>query len=67
MNKSVMDKINWFFVISGIMVTYIGFYLAYFITTNYDGLYAFITTLTIVSGLILVIIGLSVNFSSNKN
>ncbi len=66
MNKSLMNKLNWLFVISGIIVTYIGFYLTSFITTNYDGLYAFISVFTIVSGLILVILGLSINFGQKK-
>ncbi|MEJ5284898.1 MAG: hypothetical protein ACP5Q5_09210 [Brevinematia bacterium] len=66
MDKSLMNKLNWIFVVSGILITYIGFYLTYFITTNYDGLYAFISVLTIVSGLILVILGLSINFKQKN-
>ncbi|MCX7820437.1 MAG: hypothetical protein N2258_02040 [Brevinematales bacterium] len=63
MEKSLMNKLNWILVISGVVITYFGFYLTYFITTNYDGLYAFFSVLTIVSGLILVILGLSLDLS----
>ena len=61
MKKSLMTKLNWTLVICGVLITYLGFFLTYFITTNYDGFYAFISILAIVSGIILVIIGLLVN------
>ncbi|MGC8764441.1 MAG: hypothetical protein ACP5QT_00940 [Brevinematia bacterium] len=66
MNKTLMGKWNWILVISGVLVTYFGFFLTYFITTNYDGLYAFFSVLTIVSGLTLVILGLSINFNKKN-
>jgi prepilin signal peptidase PulO-like enzyme (type II secretory pathway) len=66
MKKSIMTKFNWIFVILGVFVTYLGFFLISFITTNYDGFYAFISVLTTVIGLVLVVIGLSVNFEETK-
>jgi prepilin signal peptidase PulO-like enzyme (type II secretory pathway) len=66
MKKSMMTKFNWIFVILGVCVTYLGFFLISFITTNYDGFYAFISVLTTVIGLVLVVIGLSVNFEETK-
>ncbi len=61
MKKSLMLKANWTLIIVGVLVTYFGFFLTYFITTNYDGFYAFISVLTIVLGLILVVLGLLID------
>ena len=66
MKKSLMKKQNWILVIIGVLVTYFGFFLFSFITTNYDGLYAFFTGLVTVSGLITVIVGLAVGFEGKE-
>lgn len=67
MKKSVMKRMNWILVIAGILITYLGFFLISFITTNYDGVYAFISILTTVGGLAVVVLGLAVNFDKKED
>lgn len=64
MKKSLMKRQNWMLAIGGVLLTYLGFFLASFITTNYDGLYAFFTMTVLVSGLVVVILGLAIRFES---
>jgi uncharacterized membrane protein len=66
MKKSLMKKQNWITVVIGILVMYLGFALASRITTNYDGVYAFITVSTILAGLVIVVLGLAMHFESAK-
>ena len=66
MKQSLMTKMNWIVVISGILITYFGFFLVSFITTNYDGMFAFISIATIVLGLIVVVLGLSLGFQDKS-
>lgn len=66
MKKSVMKKENWILVIIGVLVTYFGFFLFSFVTTNYDGIYAFICGIVTVSGLITVAAGLAVGFEKDS-
>lgn len=66
MKKSLMTKKNWILVICGILITYLGFFLISFITTNYDGFYAFLSIVVTVLGLATVVIGLSYGFEGNK-
>jgi len=66
MKKSLMHKNNWLLVIGGILITYLGFVLIAPITTNYDGFYAFVAISVTIIGLIIVIVGLSVDFYSNE-
>ncbi len=66
MKKSIMNKQNWILVIVGIILVYFGFFLISFITTNYDGTYAFISISTVVIGLGTVIAGLSIRFNGDK-
>lgn len=66
MKKSLMQKMNWIMVISGVLVTYFGFFLMSFITTNYDGVFAFITVLITVAGLVTVALGLAISFKSQS-
>lgn len=53
-------------VIAGILLTYFGFFLISFITTNYDGSLAFISISVVIIGLATVIAGLSIRFEGNK-
>ena len=62
MKKSLMKKENWILVILGMFVMYFSFFLISFITTNYDGLYAFFSIFLTVIGIALVILGLSLGF-----
>ncbi|OHD53468.1 MAG: hypothetical protein A2014_04950 [Spirochaetes bacterium GWF1_49_6] len=62
MKRRLMTKTNWILVIAGIVVTFLGFVMIRPISTNYDGLYAFISILVTIGGLVLVIIGLSAGF-----
>ncbi len=64
MKKTLMKRQNWILLIAGILITYLGFFLISFITTNYDGMFAFISILTTVLGLVVVILGLAVRFDS---
>lgn len=66
MKKSLMKKQNWVLVIIGVLVMYTGFFMASFITTNYDGLLAFMTVLTILAGLSTVIAGLALGFEGKN-
>lgn len=66
MKKSLMKKQNWILVILGVLVTYFGFFLFSFITTNYDGVYAFVCGIVTVSGLITVGVGLAVGFEKEN-
>lgn len=66
MKKSLMKRQNWLMVVSGILLMYLGFFLASFITTNYDGGYAFLTVLSILAGLVVVVLGLSMHFENAK-
>ncbi len=66
MKKSLMKKQNWILVILGVLVAYFGFFLISFITLNYDGMYAFISILITVLGLITVVLGLSMGFEEKK-
>lgn len=66
MKKSLMKKENWILVIIGVLVTYFGFFLFSFVTTNYDGIYAFVCGIVTVSGLITVTAGLAVGFEKDS-
>ena len=66
MKKSLMKKQNWILVIAGVLITYFGFFLISFITTNYDGIFAFISILVTVIGIITVVLGLSVSFEEKN-
>ncbi len=66
MKKSIMKKQNWILVVVGILMTYFGFFLVSFVTTNYDGPYAFVSLIQIVLGLVVLTFGLSVNFAPAK-
>ena len=61
-----MTKKNWILVIAGVFITYLSFFLISFITTNYDGLYAFFSISLTVIGIILVFIGLSVDYENHS-
>lgn len=65
MKKGLMKKENWILVIIGILVTYFGFFLFSFVTTNYDGIYCFLCGIVTVSGLITVATGLAVGFEKD--
>ena len=67
MKKSVMKKENWVMVIGGMLVIYLSFFLISFITTNYDGLYAFFSIILTVIGIALVILGLAIGFEKNTD
>lgn len=62
-----MKKQNWILVGIGIVLTYLGFFLISFITRNYDGLYAFVSIGTLVLGLAVVILGLSLGFETEED
>ncbi len=66
MKKSLMKKQNWILVISGVLIMYFGFFLISFITTNYDGVFAFISILVTVLGIITVVLGLSIGFEEKN-
>jgi uncharacterized membrane protein HdeD (DUF308 family) len=66
MKKSLMKKLNWLFVIIGILLTYFGFFLISFITTNYDGTYAFFSISVVILGLAVVIAGLAIRFEGDR-
>jgi uncharacterized membrane protein len=66
MKKSLMKKQNWIVVVIGIVVMYLGYALASRITTNYDGVFAFITVATILAGLVIVVLGLALHFETEK-
>lgn len=63
MKKSIMKKQNWIILGVGILLTYFGFFLVSFVTTNYDGTYAFVSLITIILGLVVVGLSLSLNFA----
>ncbi len=66
MKKSLMKRLNWLFVIVGILLTYFGFFLISFITTNYDGTLAFFSISVVIIGLGVVIAGLAIRFKGDK-
>lgn len=66
MKKSIMKKQNWIILGVGILLTYFGFFLVSFVTTNYDGTYAFVSLITIILGLVVVGLSLSLNFADPK-
>ena len=67
MKKSLMRIQNWIMVLAGIALTYFGFFLISFITTNYDGSMAFFSILVVIIGLAVVISGLAIRFKGNKD
>lgn len=67
MKKSMMKKQNWMLVIAGVVITYLGFFLISFITTNYDGIFAFISILVTVFGIVTVVLGLSIGFEEKNS
>jgi uncharacterized membrane protein HdeD (DUF308 family) len=66
MKKSLMKKQNWILVILGVLITYFGFFLFSFITTNYDGVYAFLCGIVTFAGVITVAAGLAIGFESKN-
>ncbi len=66
MKKSLMRIQNWILVVAGILLTYFGFFLISFITTNYDGSMAFFSISVVIIGLTTVIAGLAIRFEGNK-
>lgn len=64
MKKTLMKRTNWILLVAGVVITYFGFFLISFITTNYDGMLAFISILTTVLGLVVVILGLALRFDN---
>jgi len=66
MKKSIMKKQNWIILGVGILLTYFGFFLVSFVTTNYDGTYAFVSLITIILGLVVVGLSLSLDFADPK-
>jgi predicted membrane chloride channel (bestrophin family) len=66
MKKTLMKESNWIIVGIGIFLTYFSFFLISFITTNYDGLYAFFSIALTVAGIVTVILGLSLGFEKDK-
>ncbi|OHD56351.1 MAG: hypothetical protein A2Y33_12145 [Spirochaetes bacterium GWF1_51_8] len=66
MKRRLMTKKNWALVLAGIVITFIGYLLIRPITTNYDGLLAFIAIVVTILGLAIVIFGLSKGFETES-
>ena len=66
MKRSLMQKNNWIVVLSGIALFFFGYFLISKVTRNYDSFYAFISISTIVIGLIVVTVGLSMSFNKEE-
>ena len=67
MKQKLMKKQNWIMVITGILVTYLGFLIIRTITTDYDGMKAFISIFITIAGLTVVILGLSISFREKED
>ncbi len=66
MKRSLMKKQNWIMIITGILLTYFGFFLISFITTNYDSTFAFFSISVVIIGIATVIAGLAISFEGDK-
>lgn len=60
--KKEMNKMNWIIMISGVLLTLLGYYLVAPITRDYETPKAFFAILTLNIGILTIILGLSLPF-----
>ncbi|SFB78021.1 hypothetical protein SAMN02745150_00755 [Brevinema andersonii] len=65
--KRYMNKNNWLMMGLGILITFLGYYLISPITRDYETPKAFFAILVLNVGLLIVILGLSLNFSVGQS
>ena len=57
-NADSMKRRNWVVTLSGVVVFFIGLLLMVFVGTNHHGLLGFLSPFSLISGLVLCVIGM---------